>query len=116
VVRIFGMQLAGEIALTGRTLTANELQKFGFLRMSTTPDSLIDDALRLAADIGDMSPDAIVVTRAGLRQAWETSSVERSQQLIEQRYHGPLMSSENTRIGLAAFAKKQKPSWVPTKL
>lgn len=116
VVRIFGMQAAAEIALTGRNLTAAELEKRGFLKVAASPDTLMDEALKLAADIGDMSPDAIVVTRAGLREAWETASVQRSAQLTDERYHAALMSSENTRIGLEAFAKKQKPNWVASKL
>lgn len=116
MVRIFGMQAAAEIALTGRNLTAAELEKRGFLKVAASPDTLMDEALKLAADIGDMSPDAVVVTRAGLREAWETASVQRSAQLTDERYHAALMSSENTRIGLEAFAKKQKPNWVASKL
>lgn len=110
------MQLAGEIALTGRVLTAQELSQLGFLRISSSPDTLISEALQLASAIVDQSPDAIIVTRAGLRQAWETGSVERSTQLIDERYNRPLMEGENMRIGVEAFAKKEKPKWVGSKL
>ncbi|KAJ9129907.1 Crotonase, core [Coniochaeta hoffmannii] len=116
VVRTFGMQLAGEIAMTGRVLSAEELKGYGFLRVSSSPESLLSEALQLATGIADQSPDGIIVTRAGLRQAWETASVERSAQLIDERYHRALMEGENMRIGVEAFAKKQKPSWVPSRL
>jgi len=110
------MQLAGEIAMTGRVLSAEELKGYGFLRVSSSPESLLSEALQLATGIADQSPDGIIVTRAGLRQAWETASVERSAQLIDERYHRALMEGENMRIGVEAFAKKQKPSWVPSRL
>jgi enoyl-CoA hydratase/carnithine racemase len=116
VVQTFGMQLAGDIALTGRLLSAEELKQFGFLRVSSSPESLQKEALQIARDIADQSPDGIIVTRAGLRQAWETASVERAAQLIDERYHRALMEGENMRIGVEAFAKKQKPVWVPSKL
>lgn len=110
------MQLAGDIALTGRVLSAEELKQYGFLRVSLSPESLLDEALRVAADIASHSPDGIIVTRAGLRQAWETASVERSAQLTDERYSRALMEGENMQIGINAFATKQKPTWVPSKL
>ncbi|CAM1506233.1 Fc.00g058740.m01.CDS01 [Cosmosporella sp. VM-42] len=116
VVRTFGMQLAGEIALTGRVLPAEELKQYGFLRISSSPDSLQREALQLAEDVAAQSPDGIIVTRAGLRQAWEMASVERSAQIIDERYNRALLEGENMRIGIEAFAKKQKPAWVPSKM
>ncbi len=116
VVRTFGMQLASEIALAGRILTAQELRNFGFCRVSATQDSLVEEAVSLAKDIASQSPDALIVTRAGLRQAWETASVERAAQLTDERYNKVLLEGENMKIGTAAFAKKQEPQWVPSKL
>ncbi|KXJ87431.1 enoyl-CoA hydratase [Microdochium bolleyi] len=116
VVRIFGMQLAGEIALTGRILSAREVEQHGFARVSKSPESLIPEALELAGKIASMSPDAVIVTRAGLRQAWETASVERATQLIDEWYARALLTGENFRIGIRAFAEKGKPEWVPSKM
>ncbi|KAJ1323813.1 mevalonyl-CoA hydratase [Microdochium nivale] len=116
VVRIFGMQLAGEIALAGRVLSAKEVEQHGFARVSAAPETLIPEALELAGKIASMSPDAVVVTRAGLRQAWETASVERATQVIDERYARALLTGDNFRIGIAAFANKAKPEWVPSKM
>lgn len=110
------MQLAGEIALAGRILTAQELQTLGFCRVSATQASLVDEAVALANDVASQSPDALIVTRAGLRQAWETGSVERATQLTDERYSRALLEGDNMKIGTAAFAKKQEPQWVPSKL
>ncbi|CAK7230223.1 hypothetical protein SBRCBS47491_007514 [Sporothrix bragantina] len=116
VVRNFGMQLAGEIALAGRILTSQELEKFGFCRVSKTQESLVEEAVTLAKAVAAQSPDAMVVTRSGLRQAWETGSVERASQLTEERYGKALMEGENMKIGTAAFAAKKVPQWVASKL
>ncbi|CAK7206724.1 hypothetical protein SEUCBS139899_009530 [Sporothrix eucalyptigena] len=116
VVRNFGMQLASEIALAGRILTSQELEKLGFCRVSKTQASLVEEAVTLAKAVAAQSPDAMIVTRSGLRQAWETGSVERASQLTEERYGKALMEGENMKIGTAAFAAKKVPQWVASKL
>lgn len=104
------MQLGSELALTGRTLTAEELGHFGFLRVAKSQDSLLEEAIQTANEIASQSPDAVIVTRAALRDSWETASVERSSQLIEQRYKKALLEGNNLKIDLEAFAKKEKPN------
>ncbi|CAK7243874.1 MAG: hypothetical protein STHCBS139747_005404 [Sporothrix thermara] len=116
VVRNFGMQLAGEIALAGRVMTAQELAALGFCRVAQTQQSLVEEAVALAKAVAAQSPDAMIVTRSGLRQAWETGSVERASQLTEERYGKALMEGENMKIGTAAFAAKKVPQWVASKL
>ncbi|PHH92016.1 hypothetical protein CDD83_9301 [Cordyceps sp. RAO-2017] len=116
VARTFGMQMASEIALAGRTLSAKEAEGFGFARVSASQDSLLNEAVKLAKEVANMSPDAVVISRAGLRQTWETASVERAAQLTDNRYAKDLLEGENLSIGLTAFTNKQKPEWVPSKL
>jgi len=116
IVRTFGLQLGTEMALTGRTYAATELQKYGFCRVASSQEALMDEALALAEEIASLSPDAVIVSRAGVREAWETGSVERAAQKTQEKYAQKLLEGENMRIGLEAFAKKQKPKWVPSKL
>lgn len=70
----------------------------------------------LRTQVASLSPDAIVVTRHGLRQSWETGSVERASQLTETQYGAALREGDNLAIGLRAFADKKQPKWVPSKL
>jgi len=76
----------------------------------------VDEALKLANEIADISPDAAIVTRAGLREALETASVERATQLTLERYNDVLQTGDNAKEGLMAFAQKRKPVWKPSKL
>ncbi|EJP64794.1 Mevalonyl-coenzyme A hydratase sidH [Beauveria bassiana] len=116
VVRIFGMQLASEIVLAARTLTAEEVRHHGFARIAASQDSVVPEAVALAEQITESSPDAIIISRAGLREAWETASVERAAQIMDERYMRQLLNGENIKLGLMAFASKEKPKWVPSKM
>jgi enoyl-CoA hydratase/carnithine racemase len=117
LVRLAGLTLASEVALTGRRLSAQEALQHGVVnRISRTHGSVVEEAVAMAASIGELSPDAVIVTRHGLRVALETGSVERASQLTAERYGRALFEGENIRIGLTAFAQKKKPEWVPSKL
>jgi enoyl-CoA hydratase/carnithine racemase len=117
LVRLVGITLASEIAITGRRLSAQEALQHGIInKISKTHESVVQEAVDMAKSIGEMSPDAVIVTRHGLRQALETGSVERASQLTAERYGESLMRGENLKIGLMAFAAKQKPEWQPSKL
>jgi len=76
----------------------------------------VEEAVEMAQKIAALSPDAIIVTRAGLREAWEGGSVERGVQRVGERYERGLFEGENIKIGLEAFASKKKPVWVSSKI
>lgn len=111
------MTLASEIALTGRNLSASEALHHGIInRISQTPASLVPEAIAVAEKMSELSPDAIIVTRHGLRESWELASVERASQSTDNRYGRALKEGENLKIGLRAFREKKKPKWVASKL
>jgi enoyl-CoA hydratase/carnithine racemase len=117
LARIVGLPLATQIALTGKPITAAQALSYHIINaVSASQDSLIDEAIALAGQIAELSPDAVIVTRASLREAVETASVERATELVRERYMEKLMQGENAREGLMAFAEKRKPNWVPSKL
>ncbi|EPE28465.1 ClpP/crotonase [Glarea lozoyensis ATCC 20868] len=117
LVHTLGMPLASEIALTGRRLTATEALSFHLInRVSSSPESLLDETIDLAKKIAAQSPDAVIVTRAGLREAWETASVENATKRVSERYDKGIFEGENVEIGLKAFKDKSKPVWKASKL
>lgn len=117
LVRIVGLPVASEIAMAGRQLTAQEAMQLRVInKVSRTHESVVEEAVELAERIGSFSPDAIIVTRHGLHQSLEEGSVERASQNTELRHGRGLREAENMRIGLDAFAKKQQPKWVASKL
>ncbi|KAG9964342.1 enoyl-CoA hydratase, partial [Aureobasidium melanogenum] len=113
----FEICLNCELALTGKSISPTEAQRFGVVnKISQSPDSLLREALDFAKEVASHSPDALIVTRAGLRESWETGSVERASQITAEQYQDALMSGQNLMIGLQAFAEKKTPKWVPSKL
>ena len=100
MVQTSGMHIATEIALTGRRLTAVEARSHQLInRIAKTQDAVLPEALDLAERIASLSPDAIIVTRHGLRQAWSSGSVEQAFLETVQKYNDALFSGENFRIG-----------------
>lgn len=98
-------------------MKAPEAQQLGFVSViSKTHETVVDEALIVAKKIASLNPDAIIITRAGLRDSWEHGSVERASQMTAERYGRALAQSENMRIGLEAFASKKQPKWIPSKL
>ena len=117
LVRTVGMQAASDIALTSRRLSAQEALKLNLIQaISSSPDTLVQETIEKAKQIAAISPDGIVVTRAALREAWETASVERAFQIVHDNFYEKLMKTENTVEGLAAFREKRKPRWRESKL
>lgn len=117
LVRNLGMQAASEIALTGRRISAREALDLRLISaISKTPESCLQETIEKAKQVAAISPDGIIVTRAALREAWETGSVERAFQLTHEAYFEKLMKSANSQEGLSAFREKRKPNWTGSKL
>ena len=117
LVRNVGFPVASEIALIGKPVTAQRAKELNLInRISSSLDTVVDEALEMAKEVASMSPDACIVTRAALKQGWEQGSVERATQITIDQYNHALMSGENALEGLTAFAEKRKPNWKPSKL
>ncbi len=117
LVRAVGLQAASDIALTGRRISAEEALDLHLVsRVSKSPDSVVPETIEKAEKIAAVSPDGIIVTRAALREAWETASVERAFQITHENFYDKLMKSENSAEGFAAFREKRKPAWRDSKL
>jgi enoyl-CoA hydratase/carnithine racemase len=117
LVRNVGLPVASEMALTGKSITAQRAKELNLVnRISPSRETVVDEAVKLANEIAHISPDAAIVTRAALKEAWEHGSVERATQLTIERYNDSLQSGENALEGLKAFAEKRKPNWRPSKL
>jgi enoyl-CoA hydratase/carnithine racemase len=117
LVRNVGLPIASEMALTGRPITAKRAFELHLVnRIAASQDTVVEEAVQLAQEIAAISPDAAIVTRAALREAWETGSVERATQLTIERYGEALANGENAREGLKAFAEKRVPVWKASKL
>ncbi|KAJ0167253.1 putative enoyl-CoA hydratase, mitochondrial [Colletotrichum tanaceti] len=116
LIRTVGLQRASELALTGRNVSAREMAAWGIVNKVVPGGDVVDEAVRYAAMIAANSPDAIICTRAGLRQGWEAASVEGAVERTLEREFAELQRGENILEGLRAFAEKREPRWKGSRL
>jgi len=76
VVRNLSMQMATEIALTGRSLSAEEAKHLQLVNViSSSQADVVSEAIKLGQKVAMLSPDSVIVSRAGLREAWESECI-----------------------------------------
>ncbi|THH01309.1 hypothetical protein EW145_g6940 [Phellinidium pouzarii] len=120
LVSIAGRQLASEMLLLGRTVTAQEAYtRFGFVNKLVPKDNVLAEALAWAsALVRDSSPDAVQSTKRGVTLACQhgdvdTATVEHARSPESVRH----FAGENMKEGLKAFGEKRRPRWTnPAKL
>lgn len=116
LIRTVGLQRASELALTGGTISAQEAYQWGLVNKVVPQAEVVEEAVRYAKLIAANSPDSIICTRAGLRQGWETASVEEATDITREREWAELQKGDNIREGLQAFFERRKPQWKPSRL
>ncbi|EIW64019.1 enoyl-CoA hydratase/carnithine racemase [Trametes versicolor FP-101664 SS1] len=117
--RTAGHQLASEMLLLGKTITAKDAAKrFGFVNKVVPQGEVLSTALAWAAEINANSPDAVQSTKRALLLASRNGSIEDAVVAhIKSKESKRAFTSENIQEGLQAFIQKRKPSWKnPAKL
>lgn len=79
-------------------------------------ETLMEETLKVARSIAGMSPDSIIVCREGIRQAWETASVDHATNITWDAYSRKVMLGDNAREWMLASKEKRPPNWKPSKL
>ncbi|KAI9821186.1 MAG: hypothetical protein M1827_003920 [Pycnora praestabilis] len=117
LIRTIGRQRAMEMALTGRTVPAEEARGWGLVnRVCKEGENVVDQAVEMAKLVADNSPDSVVVSREGIKLGWEGVGAEDGTRILVDTWNERLQKGENIKEGLKAFVEKRKPKWVPSKL
>lgn len=105
--RIIGQSRAAELLYTGRTMSAEEGERWGFYSRLVTPDTLEDEAMALAQRIASGPTFANSITKTMLVQEWNLSL----DQAIEAEAQAQAICMQTADFGRAyeAFANKAKP-------
>ncbi|KAG9086800.1 hypothetical protein FRC07_012984, partial [Ceratobasidium sp. 392] len=115
--RIAGHQLASELLLTGRTITAEEAHmRYRFVTSVVPPSQVLSTAVGLAKEIVANSPDAVWSTKKALLEGQQHASLEEAvvrHNLSEESKR--VYEGDNIREGLLAFNEKRKPKWTNPK-
>lgn len=107
--RIIGQGRAAELLFTGRSMSAEEGQAWGFYNRVVAADRLHEEAMGLARDLAAGPSFAHMMTKTMLNQEW-SMSIDQALE-AEAQAQAICMQTEDFRIAYEAFAAKGKPSF-----
>lgn len=105
--RIIGQGRASELLYTGRFMTADEAERWGFYNRIAAPDAVVADAQTLAREIAAGPTIAHAMTKRALHQEW-AMSVDAAIE-AEAQTQALCMQTEDFARAYRAFAAKQMP-------
>ena len=107
-----------EMALTGRIVPAAEAEKWGLVNKVVGPsaEEVVKAAVEMAELVAENSPDAVIVSREGVKMGWEGVGAEEGSRLLTEIWYPRLVAGENMGEGVRAFVEKRKPQWRGSKL
>ncbi len=109
LTRFVGKSKAMEMCLTGRMMDAAEAERTGLVSRIVPAERLIEEALKVAATIADLSRPSVMMAKEAVNRAYETTMSEGI--LFERRVFHSTFSLEDQKEGMAAFAEKRKPAF-----
>lgn len=120
LIRTVGKQRAAEMVLAGKRYTAQQMYQWGIVN-EVVPKSggggdVVAAALEWAKSIASNSPDAVIVSREGLKLGWEGVSAETGVDIILKGWYERIEKGENMLEGVASFVERRKPVWKDSKL
>jgi enoyl-CoA hydratase/carnithine racemase len=105
--RVIGQGRAAELLFTGRTMTAEEGERWGFFNRLVAADQLEAEAIGLARKLAEGPTFAHMMTKTMLAQEW-SMSVEQAIE-AEAQAQAICMQTEDFRRAYEAFVAKQTP-------
>ena len=105
--RIIGQGRASELLYTGRAMGGEEAERWGFFNRLAPPESVLDEAKSLAADLAHGPTFGNAMTKRMLHMEWDMSVDQAIE--AEALAQSICMQTEDFRRAFEAFAAKRKP-------
>ena len=109
LTRFVGKSKAMDMVLTGRMMDAAEAERSGLVTRIVANDKLLDEAMKMAAQIAAQSRPALFAAKEAVNRAYETTLAEGVRH--ERRLFHALFATADQKEGMAAFAEKRKPDF-----
>lgn len=109
MTRAIGKAKAMYYILTGKWIKAEEAERIGMITQVVENGKLMDEALKLAAEIANNPRLAVLAGKEAVNQQAETPLIP-GLKLERRLFHG-LFSTADQKEGMAAFAEKRKPNY-----
>ncbi len=109
LTRFVGKAKAMDMCLTGRMMDAAEAERSGLVSRVFPAASMLEEALKIAATIADMSLVATMMTKETVNRSYETTLTEGIR--FERRVFHSMFATDDQKEGMAAFVDKRKPAF-----
>ena len=105
--RLVGKGRAMELVFTGNMISAEEARAIGLVNRVVPPESLMNEAKKMAKKILTKGPIAISNSKRAIREGLEMGLREGMK--LEAKLFGELFETSDTREGVKAFLEKRTP-------
>ena len=109
--RVLPPNVAREMLISGRRMSAPEAQNWGIVNQVTTSDELMSAARQLAEKICLSAPLSVAAVLDLMRKLETISTQDAMQVLRENPTYRSAIDSQDANEGTKAFAEKRAPKW-----
>jgi enoyl-CoA hydratase len=109
LTRAVGKALAMEMVLTGKFISAEEALRAGLINKVVPEEVYLDEAVKLAKEVCQMSPIAARLAKESVNKAFETGLQEGL--FFERKNFYMCFSSNDQKEGMKAFVEKRRPDF-----
>ena len=109
LTRFVGKAKAMDMILTGRMMDAAEAERSGLVSRVVPAAKLVDEAVKMAAQIAALSRPAVLMAKEMINRAYETTLAEGVR--FERRLFHALFATADQKEGMLAFVEKRKPNF-----
>ena len=109
LTRAVGKYKAMEMILTGRSISAEEAYRVGLVNRVVPPESLMEEAKKLATEVASKPPISIRSAKEAILKA-QDATLEVGLEFERKAFY-MLFATEDGKEGMRAFLEKRKPSF-----
>jgi len=109
LTRAVGKAKAMDLILTGRMMDAAEAEKSGLVARVVPAASLMDEAMKVADTIANMSLPSVLAGKEAVNRAFESGLSEGV--VFERRIFHSLFATQDQKEGMKAFVEKRPAKW-----
>ncbi len=109
LTRVIGKYRSMEMILTGKSISAEEAYRIGLVNRVVPPESLMEEAKKLGAEIASKPPISIRSAKEAILRAQDTTLEVGLE--FERKAFCMLFATEDGKEGMRAFVEKRKPNF-----
>jgi len=107
---LVGQKRAGELILSGKTISGTEAAEIGLANHAVTDEELQAAVDETVQQVVKMSPTSLAITKKAV-YAWDAAHFDKGLARAEKIYLEELVKTADAQEGVLAFMEKREPKW-----